>query len=124
MGTAGSVSYLFGRKGVVDLKVSADGRDEAELVAIEAGAEEFVFDEGILSVTCRPEDRAIGTAHWVQFQLTDEARRQLTSFSHRAYFSFENESYQHRTPSLGDDFRQSLLDDLLLSDRDGERRAG
>jgi Protein of unknown function (DUF3501) len=75
-------------------------------------------------VTCRPEDRAIGTAHWVQFQLTDETRRQLTDFSRRAYFSFENEFYQHKTSLLSDDFRQSLLDDLLLSDRDGEKLAG
>lgn len=75
-------------------------------------------------VTCRPEDRAIGTAHWVQFQLSDEARRQLSDFSRRAYFSFENATYQHKGPSLSDDFRQSLLDDLLLSDRDGEKRAG
>lgn len=75
-------------------------------------------------VTCRPEDRAIGSAHWVQFQLTDEARRHLTDFSRRAFFSFENETYQHKSPPLSDDFRQSLLDDLLLSDRDGEKRAG
>jgi hypothetical protein len=69
-------------------------------------------------VTCRPEDRAIGTAHWVQFPLTLDARRTLEDFSQRAYFRFENETYLHESPSLGDDFRQSLIDDLLLSDRD------
>jgi hypothetical protein len=74
-------------------------------------------------VTCRPEDRAIGTAHWVQFQLTPEARRLLTDFSQRAFFGFENPTYQHQSPTLNDDFRQSLLDDLILSDRDGEKCA-
>src|SRR5438132_867180 len=75
-------------------------------------------------VTCRPEDRAIGTAHWVQFPLTPDVRKQLGNFSQRAFFAFESESYQHRSCFLSDDFRQSLLDDLLLSDRDGEKRAG
>ena len=75
-------------------------------------------------VTCRPEDRAIGTAHWVQFQLSPEIRKPLANFSQRNFFSFENEAYQHQSPLLSDDFRQSLLDDLLLSDRDGEKRAG
>lgn len=75
-------------------------------------------------VTCRPEDRAIGTAHWVQFPLSVEFRKPLANPSLRAFFSFENEAYQHKSPLLGDEFRQSLLDDLALSDRDGEKRAG
>jgi len=75
-------------------------------------------------VTCRPEDRAIGTAHWVQFPMTPSARKQLTNFSQRANFRFDNGTYQHASPLLGDDFRQSLLDDLLLSDNDTERLAG
>jgi len=74
-------------------------------------------------ITCRPEDRAVGTAHWVQFPLTPEARRLLVDFTQEAFFRFENDSYQHPCPTLSDDFRQSLLDDLLLSDRDGEQRA-
>src|SRR5947209_12275652 len=28
-------------------------------------------------VTCRPEDRAVGTAHWVQFAVPPEGRRHL-----------------------------------------------
>jgi hypothetical protein len=75
-------------------------------------------------VTCRPEDRAIGTAHWVQFHLPPDIRRSLATFSQRAFFRFDNETYRHQSPPLSDDFRQSLLDDLLLSDRDGEKRAG
>jgi len=75
-------------------------------------------------VTCRPEDRAVGTAHWVQFQFTPDARKSLASQSQGAYFHFANETYQHDSPSLSEDFRQSLLDDLMLSDRDGDRLAG
>ncbi|HZZ81647.1 MAG TPA: DUF3501 family protein [Gemmataceae bacterium] len=75
-------------------------------------------------ITCRPEDRAIGTAHWVQFHLSPEMRRQLGNFSERALFSFESELYQHQSPALGNDFRQSMLDDLQLSERDQEKMAG
>jgi hypothetical protein len=71
-------------------------------------------------VTSRPEDRAIGTAHWVQFLVPLEARKHLVSVSQRAHFAFDNGDYQHQSAGLGDDFRQSLLDDLLLSDRDTE----
>jgi Protein of unknown function (DUF3501) len=71
-------------------------------------------------VTCRPEDRAVGTAHWVQFLVPVESRKHLASASQRAHFSFDNGSYQHQSPQLSEDFRQSLLDDLLLSDRDSE----
>lgn len=75
-------------------------------------------------VTCRPEDRAIGTAHWVQFRLAPEIRKPLANFSQRTFFSFESEAYQYKSPVLSDDFRQSLVDDLALSDRDGEKLAG
>jgi len=75
-------------------------------------------------VTCRPEDRAIGTAHWVQFPLTPDARKLLGNFEQHAFFQFDNNSYRHASDLLSDDFRQSLMDDLLLSDRDGERLAG
>ena len=75
-------------------------------------------------VTCRPEDRAIGTAHWVQFVITPEVRKQFANFNLRSYFRFESDTYQHSSPLLGDDLRQSLIDDLVLSDRDNEKRAG
>ena len=71
-------------------------------------------------VTCRPEDRAVGTAHWVQFVVPPEARKPLASAGQRACFAFDNGVYQHQSPPLSDDFRQSLLDDLNLSDRDSE----
>lgn len=74
-------------------------------------------------VTSRPEDRAFGTAHWVQFLVPPDARKFLASAAQRAHFVFDNGSYQHQSPLLSEDFRQSLLDDLILSDRDGETSA-
>jgi hypothetical protein len=69
-------------------------------------------------LTCRPEDRCIGTAHWVQFVLDPAARSLLADFSQPAYFAATLPGYQHQSDPLGDEVRQSLLDDLALSDRD------
>ena len=70
-------------------------------------------------VTCRPEDRCIGAAHWVQFTFDAPARRQLANFRLPAGFVVEHGSYHHQSEPLSNDVRQSLLDDLELSDRDG-----
>lgn len=69
-------------------------------------------------LTCRPEDRCIGTAHWVQFVLDPPGRALLRDFRHDAVFSAALPDYQHDSAPLGDDVRQSLVDDLELSDRD------
>jgi Protein of unknown function (DUF3501) len=74
-------------------------------------------------LTARPEDRCIGTAHWVQFAVPGAARGLLGDFERPAYLAFDNGQYQHQSPTLSDDLRQSLLDDLALSDRDGQKRA-
>ncbi len=70
-------------------------------------------------VTCRPEDRCIGAAHWVQFTLDAAARRQLANFRLPAGCVVEHGSYHHQSEPLSNDVRQSLLDDLEMSDRDG-----
>lgn len=75
-------------------------------------------------VTCRPEDRCAGTAHWVQFAIDPSYRLSLADFDLQAHFEFDNGCYKHQSVPLSDDLRQSLLDDLELSDRDDERRAG
>ncbi len=75
-------------------------------------------------VTCRPEDRCAGPAHWVQFAIEPSYRLTLADFDMPAHFEFDNGVYQHQSAELSDDLRQSLLDDLELSDRDDERRAG
>jgi hypothetical protein len=69
-------------------------------------------------LTCRPEDRCIGASHWVQFVLDAGARRVLADFRHTAHFSIVRPHYAHESAPLSDDVRQSLLDDLQLSDRD------
>jgi hypothetical protein len=69
-------------------------------------------------ITCRPEDRAIGAAHWVQFPLPPADRPLLADSRLTAYFEVAHDSYRHVSASLSDDVRQSLLEDLQLSDRD------
>ncbi|MCI0683882.1 MAG: DUF3501 family protein [Gemmataceae bacterium] len=71
-------------------------------------------------VTCRPEDRCAGTAHWVQFAIEPAYRLTLADVDAPAHFEFDNGIYQHRSAELSDDLRQSLLDDLELSDRDDQ----
>ncbi len=69
-------------------------------------------------VTCRPEDRCIGAAHWVQFVVDAACRKRLADFRKPAYVEVNLPTYQHQGPPLSDEVRQSLLDDLELSDRD------
>jgi Protein of unknown function (DUF3501) len=69
-------------------------------------------------VTCRPEDCAVGAAHWLHFRLDENARRRFADLRHPAYFETVNPFYKHESGSLADDVRQSLLEDLELSDRD------
>jgi hypothetical protein len=69
-------------------------------------------------LTCRPEDRCIGAAHWVQFVLDAADRRLLADFRRPAHVAVTNAAYRHQSPPLTEDVRQSLLDDLTLSDRD------
>ncbi len=74
-------------------------------------------------LTCRPEDRCIGTAHWVQFAVGPAARRELARFDVPAAFHFDNGRYQHHSETLSDELRQSLIDDLELSERVVEKSA-
>jgi hypothetical protein len=78
-----------------------------------------VEDHGVPAtlVTSRPEDRCIGTAHWVQFAIDLRQRRLLADFDLPARFTFDNGCYQHASADLSADLRQSLLEDLALSDR-------
>jgi hypothetical protein len=69
-------------------------------------------------VTCRPEDRAIGAAHWVQFSFEGEERKLLADLRISAHLEMTLPSYQHQSSPLSDEVRQSLLEDLQLSDRD------
>jgi hypothetical protein len=63
-------------------------------------------------LTCRPEDRAIGAAHWVQFVLDDDGRRLLGDAGEPAVFTVELPEYRHDSGPLCDEVRQSLVEDL------------
>jgi hypothetical protein len=69
-------------------------------------------------VTCRPEDRCTGTTHWVQFDLDSASRRALANLRQPAYLEAAHGDYHHQSTPISEDVRQSLLDDLDLSDRD------
>jgi hypothetical protein len=68
-------------------------------------------------VTCRPEDRCIGTAHWVRFSLDPGGRVLFSDPRVPVHVEIRLTSYTHASPPLSEDVRQSLLDDLSLSDR-------
>jgi hypothetical protein len=68
-------------------------------------------------LTCRPEDRCAGAAHWVQFVLDPAGRVLLADPRCPALLVVSRPNYRHDTGPLSDDVRQSLLDDLALSDR-------
>ena len=58
LGTAGCVSYLFERKGVMVLAKEDNNIDEDEsmMMAIEAGAEDFQAEGEVFEITTAPED--------------------------------------------------------------------
>lgn len=66
-------------------------------------------------LTCRPEDRCIGTAHWVQFVLDEAARQGLNQAP--VHFQITLPEYSHDSGPLSDDVCRSLLEDLTLSAR-------
>ena len=68
--------------------------------------------------TCRPEDRCIGTTHWVQFVLDAMGRRLLADAVQPAHFAVTLPEYAHESPPLTEEIRKSLVEDLSLSDRD------
>jgi hypothetical protein len=69
-------------------------------------------------VTCRPEDRCFGTSHWVEFALDSPARVALADRRITACVASDYRDYRRQSGPLSDSIRQSLLDDLALSDRD------
>ncbi len=68
-------------------------------------------------ITSRLEDRVIGSSHWLQFDIDSDARARLMDDAQRLTFEITLESYSHQSTPVGNDVRQSLLDDLTLSDR-------
>ena len=56
MGQAGSVGYLFHKKGRIVVKANADKFDDVELAAIDAGAEDIVRGDDMIEVYTGPGD--------------------------------------------------------------------
>ncbi|MFH1598209.1 MAG: YebC/PmpR family DNA-binding transcriptional regulator [Patescibacteria group bacterium] len=55
LGASGSVNWMFVRKGVIGLS-SVNNKEEVELTAIDAGAEDIVEEDEGLAVFTKPED--------------------------------------------------------------------
>jgi len=53
----------------------------------------------------------------VQFTMDGTGRHLLGDPRQPAFFAFDDAHYRHQSPPVSDDVRQSLLDDLNLSDR-------
>jgi hypothetical protein len=68
-------------------------------------------------LTCRPEDRCIGAAHWVQFVLDAPARALLADLRQPVHLAAGLPGYTHDSGPLGEDVRHSLLGDLAQSGR-------
>ncbi len=56
LGEAGCVAWMFDQRGVITVDVQGKDLDEAELVAIDAGAEDVNVEDGMLEVYCSPAE--------------------------------------------------------------------
>ena len=55
LGTSGSVSRMFQRKGTIELDAEKVSEDEVMEVALEAGADDIVNESGVITVTTTPD---------------------------------------------------------------------
>jgi hypothetical protein len=69
-------------------------------------------------VTCRPEDRWIGSTHWLEMTVPFAIRHRLADPGKPAYFEVAYHDYEHRSAPLSETIRRSLHEDLELSERD------
>lgn len=60
LASAGAVSYLFDREGVIELKQSGQtlSGEDLEMIIIDSGAKDYEIDEGIIYVYTNPKDLA------------------------------------------------------------------
>ena len=56
LGTNGSVSFMFDKKGVIVIDTEAGDEDTVMEAALEAGAEDFSAEDGAYEITTAPED--------------------------------------------------------------------
>lgn len=55
MGTSGSVAYLFEQKGIITIAPEGIDEEEAMLIAIDAGADDFKTEDGFFEITTTRE---------------------------------------------------------------------
>ena len=55
LGTTGSVSRMFQRKGTIEIDAEKVSEDDVMEVALEAGAEDIVNEDGVITVTTTPD---------------------------------------------------------------------
>jgi hypothetical protein len=65
-----------------------------------------------------PADRAFGSAHWLEFGLHRPERKLFADYSISVWIEIACGDYDHWSNRLTEEVRQSLLDDLEMSDRD------
>ena len=68
--------------------------------------------------SCRPGERTLGLAHWLDFSLFRPERKLFADFSVSAWIEINCGIYRHSSGRLTEEVRQSLLDDLEMSDKD------
>ena len=56
LGTNGSLSFLFDRKGTFTIKTEGQNIEELELEMIDAGAQDFEVEDDTITITCAKED--------------------------------------------------------------------
>ncbi len=85
LGTDGSVSYLFSRKGVI-ITDKAVSEDDVMMTSIDAGAEDFQSDEENFYIYTQPEDflkvkealEGIGVTNFLKSEVTFVASNKMT----------------------------------------------
>ena len=68
-------------------------------------------------LTCRPADRAGGTAGWLEFSLLPPEQARLAEFQQPVRIEVYYKDYRHSSAMLSNEVRQSLMEDLDLADR-------
>lgn len=56
IGETGTVKWMFGQKGVIELNAEGKNKEELELLTIDSGAEDIKWKDNILEAHIKPED--------------------------------------------------------------------
>ena len=110
LGTTGCVSYLFTKKGVIVIEKENCplSEDDLMMLAIEAGAEDFVAEDEVYQITTAPEDFSKVTEELSNNALTFlEAGVQMVPSTYIALDEKDGEKMQRLLDNLDD------LDDVL-----------